>query len=229
MTTLRAQVNQTQGRQKVHGLLGVVGSLGPALLHAHMHLLFCLHGTKLNPNMTTLSPGLGVPEHFFFFFSWLFIPEVSAGYFPVGFISQRLVQGPYWGLSLCSRIKLYSSSRISEHLLVKLISAATRIQRKHSSIRSWVRSNCREIAIVNQPRIQSLNNRFIEATEAFPSETANFHSECLWRVKGPLTTIFCLHTHTHTQENCLKITGQTLTQELMRSIELAKIFVWVFP
>ena len=91
MTTLRAQVNQTQRRQKVLGLLGVVGSLGPALLHAHMHLLLCLHGTKLNPNMTTLSPGLGIPEHFFFF-SWLFIPEVSAGYFPVGFLSQRLVK-----------------------------------------------------------------------------------------------------------------------------------------
>ena len=28
----------------------------------------------------------------FFFFSWLFIPEVSAGYFPVGFLSQRLVK-----------------------------------------------------------------------------------------------------------------------------------------
>ena len=156
---------------------------------------------SMAPNSTQtwpLSPLDLVSLSIFFFFSWLFIPEVSAGYFPVGFISQRLVQGPYWGLSLCSRIKLYSSSRISEHLLVKLISAATRIQRKHSSIRSWVRSNCREIAIVNQPRIQSLNNRFIEATEAFPSETANFHAECLWRVKGPLNTIFCLHTHTHT-------------------------------
>lgn len=78
MTTPRAQVNQTQGRQKVHGLLGVVGSPGPALLHAHRHLLLGLHGTKLNPDMTTLSPGLGVPEHLFFS-SWLFIPEVSAG------------------------------------------------------------------------------------------------------------------------------------------------------
>ena len=50
----------------------------PALLHAHVLLLLGLHGTKLNPDMTTLSPGLGVPEHLFFS-SWLFIPEVSAG------------------------------------------------------------------------------------------------------------------------------------------------------
>lgn len=75
--TRRAQVNQTQGRQKAHGLPGVVGSLGPALFHAHVHLLLCLHGTKRNPDMTTLSPGLGGPEQFFS--SWLFIPEVSAG------------------------------------------------------------------------------------------------------------------------------------------------------
>ena len=122
-----------------------------------------------------------------------------SNFFPVDFLSQRLVQGPYWGLSLCSRIKLYSSSRISEHLLVKIISAATRNQRKHSSTRSWVRSNCREIAILNQPRIQSLHNRFIEAREACPSETASFHFECLWLVKGPLNTIICRpppHTHT---------------------------------
>lgn len=39
---------------------------GPALLHAHRHLLLGLHGTELNPDMTTLSPGLGVPEHLFF-------------------------------------------------------------------------------------------------------------------------------------------------------------------
>ena len=57
----------------------------PALLYVHVLLLLGLHGTKLNPDMTTLSPGLGVPEHLFF---------------PVGLLSQRLVQGPYWGLPL---------------------------------------------------------------------------------------------------------------------------------
>lgn len=61
----------------------------------------CSVSTAPNSTQTwpPLSP-LDLVSLSIFFSSWLFIPEVSAGYFPAGFISQRLVQGPYWGLSL---------------------------------------------------------------------------------------------------------------------------------
>ena len=131
-----------------------------------------------------------------------------------------LEQGPFWGLSPCSRIKLSSSSMISKHLLMERISAATKKQRKHSLARGWVRSDCREIAIMNQPRIQNLHNGFVKAREAFSSEAASFHSECLWLVNGPLSTIICLdtHTHTHTHTHTLHCdnSGQTLAEELMK-------------
>lgn len=136
------------------------------------------------------------------------------------------VQDAYWGLSSHSGIKPSSSSRFSKHLLVELISAATESQRK--SARGWVRSNCREIPIINRPGIQNLLNGFVKAGETFPSEAASLHSECLWLMKWPLITIIaCTHTHTLDWNNCLEISGWTWAEELMKGSDDSGCHVYV--
>lgn len=119
----------------------MVSFTGPALLHDQLHLVFSL---PIAPNPTLTwppSPGDFVPPNTGLFLSWLYIPDIKAG--------------PFLAALSLFHIKLSSSSRISRHLLVELISAATRSQRTQTLARVWVRVDCREIALWISPGFKS--------------------------------------------------------------------------
>jgi hypothetical protein len=138
-------LHQAQGKWKSPGLLSSVGSLVPPLLHSPLQIVLCVHSTSPNNYRTTVSPLDFVLQRTGF----CIVYRVTVVPKRLGSAACRTELIPHSGL-----IPSFSS-RFYKHLLVELMSAAARYQRKCSSEKGQVRSDCREISIVNLPKIQN--------------------------------------------------------------------------